>query len=115
MLLGAFIACHLINHAALFVSVEQHIQLMESLRTVYRHRWIECVLLLCVLLQVISGVYFIWERRKRNRTHWLSKLQVVSGAYLAFFLLNHVGAVLFARTVSGLDTNAFDCAYAVPK
>ncbi|MEM8594488.1 MAG: hypothetical protein AAGF06_06710, partial [Pseudomonadota bacterium] len=34
-------------------------------------------------------------------------LQVVSGAYLAFFLLNHVGAVLFARTVSGLDTNVY--------
>ena len=42
-----------------------------------------------------------WKRR----TGWLAWLQAASGAYLALFLLIHVGAVLAGRTMLDLDTN----------
>jgi hypothetical protein len=42
-----------------------------------------------------------------QRQNFFDRLQAVSGGYLAFFLLNYVGAVLFARPVLDLDTNFF--------
>jgi hypothetical protein len=48
---------------------------------------------------VVSG----W-RRRRGAVSWL---QAGAGAYLGFFLLVHVGAVLYGRVSLSLDTNFY--------
>ena len=104
--LGTFILFHLLNHVLILGSVKQHIDLMEILRFVYRNLAIESLLLVCVTFQVSSGVYFVWKRRGQ-RSSIFEKAQAISGLYLAYFLLNHVGAVLFGRISAGLDTNIY--------
>jgi hypothetical protein len=67
---------------------------------------VESILLLCVIFQIVSGVYFVW-RRWGQRSGFIEKAQALSGLYLAFFFLNHVGAVLYGRLVAQLDTNIY--------
>jgi succinate dehydrogenase/fumarate reductase cytochrome b subunit len=104
--IAAFAFAHLANHLVALSSVAAHIAFMEAIRPVYRHRLVETVLLSCVTLQVLSGSWLVlhrWKQRK-GKMAWL---QAASGAYLAFFLLVHVTAVLFGRTVLRLDTNFY--------
>ena len=99
-----FIALHMFNHLAAFESPQAHIDRMESLRTVYRNPVIEIVLLVAVLVQLVLGIRLLLKAR--NDTYTLvGRLQVVSGAYLAFFLIIHVSVVMMGRTILGLDTN----------
>jgi hypothetical protein len=99
MFIAAFALAHLANHLVALSSIGAHIAFMETLRTVYRHGLVEAVLLSCVTIQVLSGAWLVlrrWNQRKG-----------ASGAYLAFFLLIHVSAVLFGRSALGLDTNFY--------
>ncbi|MDB5918171.1 MAG: hypothetical protein JWR40_2405 [Massilia sp.] len=104
--LALFACVHLANHLVALSGIAAHIALMETLRAVYRHGLAEAVLLSCVALQVGSGAWLVlqrWEQRK-GKMAWL---QAASGTYLAFFLPVHVSAVLFGRSVLGLDTNFY--------
>jgi succinate dehydrogenase/fumarate reductase cytochrome b subunit len=42
-----------------------------------------------------------------SATRFFERVQALSGGYLAYFLLVHVGAVLFGRAVLRLDTNFY--------
>ena len=106
ILIAAFATVHVANHLASLSSVALHIAFMEASRAIYRQRFIEVVLLSCVAFQVVSGLWFVirgWKQRQ-GRIAWL---QATSGAYLAFFMLVHVGAVLFGRVILNLDTNFY--------
>lgn len=104
VLLGLFLLAHLANHLAGLAGIDAHIALMERLRVVYRFPLIEALLLAAVGVQVASGITFLVRGWKKRRGA-VYALQAVSGGYLAFFFLNHVGAVLVGRTVLDLDTN----------
>ena len=106
LLIGLFVVFHLINHLCILGGVQLHIDFMESFRLIYRNVIVECLLLACVLFQVCSGVYFVWQRRGK-RSGFLEKAQVISGVYLAYFFVIHVGAVLFGRFGAELDTNIY--------
>lgn len=102
----AFATMHIANHLSSLKSVSAHMAFMEIARNVYRHWAVESPLLLCVGFQALSGLWFVfrgWTQR-RGIVPWL---QARSGIYLAFFLLVHVGAVLFGRAVLQLDTNFY--------
>jgi hypothetical protein len=106
IVLVAYASVHIANHLVGLAGIEAHLAFMESFRTVYRNPVVEAVLLAAVAFQIYSGATFVvrgW-RRRRGLIPWL---QAGSGAYLALFFLNHVGAVLFGRTVLGLDTNFY--------
>lgn len=106
MVIAAFAVAHVANHLVALSSIAAHIAFMETIRTVYRQRLVEAVLLSCVTLQMLSGSWMVlrgWKQRK-GRVAWL---QAASGAYLAFFLLVHVSAVLLGRGVLDLDTNFY--------
>ena len=103
LFIGGFLVLHLTNHLAALGGVEAHITLMDLLRRIYRQPLLEALLLAAVALQVGLGLTFLWRARGR-RHHPVARLQLLSGAYLAFFLLVHVGAVMVGR-FSGLDTN----------
>lgn len=100
---GAFAAVHLVNHLVGLAGIDRHVAFMQAARLVYRQPVLEALLLACVAFQAASGLWLVaagW-RARRGR---VARLQAGSGAYLAFFLVVHVGAVLFGRAVLGLDT-----------
>lgn len=106
LLLVAYAAVHIANHLVGLAGIEAHIAFMRDFRSVYRIPVVEAMLLAAVAFQVYSGLTFVvrgWKQRQ-GLVPWL---QAGSGAYLAFFFLNHVGAVLFGRTVLDLDTNFY--------
>lgn len=101
-----FVVVHIANHLASLSSIATHIAFMDAARTVYRQPVIETFLLSCVAFQIACGLLLVF-RGWRQRAGWIAWLQALSGAYLAFFLLLHVGAVLFGRAVLHLDTNFY--------
>jgi succinate dehydrogenase/fumarate reductase cytochrome b subunit len=100
----AFLCVHVTNHLLAVFGVEAHIAFMEVARRVYRAPMVEPVILLAAAFQVMSGLWFV-ARGWRTRHGAVAWLQAISGLYLAFFLLIHVGAVLHGRLVLALDTN----------
>ncbi|MCW8126105.1 hypothetical protein OQE62_05940 [Microbulbifer halophilus] len=103
LLISVYVLFHLTNHLVALAGVEAHIDFMRSYRQVYRAAPVELLLLICVFFQVASGITFILRRRGQRRG-FFDRAQAISGGYLAFFLLFHVGAVLYGRS-QGLDTN----------
>ena len=106
VLIAAFACLHIANHLASLAGVPSHIAFMEVARKLYRHPIVEFPLLFCVAFQFASGLWLVirgWKQR-RGGVAWL---QAISGAMLALFLLVHVGAVLYGRTVLSLDTNFY--------
>jgi succinate dehydrogenase/fumarate reductase cytochrome b subunit len=101
-----FLAVHVANHLVSTLGIQKHIEFMEAARTVYRASFVEPVLLFCASFQALSGLWLV-ARGWRKRSGAIAWLQALSGLYLAFFLLVHVGAVLYGRAVLGLDTNFY--------
>lgn len=101
--LGIFISAHLFNHAFALVGAENHIAVMNVLRNAYRALPIETLIIALFAMQIVIGVVLA-ARRGRPRGNW-AWAQVISGFVLAYFLLQHLGAVLFMRATSDLDTN----------
>jgi succinate dehydrogenase/fumarate reductase cytochrome b subunit len=106
IVLASYTCVHIINHLVGVVGVEAHIRFMNTARLVYRSQAIEALLLFAVAIQIVSGFNLIvrgWKKRSGS----ISWLQTISGAYLIFFLLNHVIAVIIGRNVLHLDTNFY--------
>ena len=101
-----FVGFHLLNHVYSIFGINAHIQLMKDFRVVYRNIIIETVLLTAVAIQIITGTKLFLKKRK-TASGFFEKLQIRTGLYLAFFLLFHVGVVLFGRYYLKLDTNLY--------
>ena len=106
IVVGAFACLHLANHLASLVSIPSHLAFMEAARHVYRQPAVEPVLLACVAFQACSGLWLV-VRGWRRRVGFVAWLQASAGMYLALFLLIHLGAVFYGRTVLRLDTNFY--------
>lgn len=104
--LSAFIGIHFMNHLAAVGGAEVHIMVMDILRKMYRNPLIEIILLLSVGIQIVTGGVLLF-RKKFRRAGIFDKLQVLSGFYLALFLLYHTGVVLTARFLWDIDTNFY--------
>lgn len=101
-----FIALHFLNHLVGIFSLEGHLKFMEWIRPLYRNQLIEPVLLFALFAQLLIGLILaIRSRGKGWGIH--GKLQVISGCYLIFFLVNHTSAALFTRSTMQLDTNFY--------
>jgi succinate dehydrogenase/fumarate reductase cytochrome b subunit len=106
IVIATYALTHIANHLLSLQSVAAHIAFMEAARSLYRYWIVEFVLLFCVAFQIGSGLWFI-ARGWKERRGLLPWLQAGSGAYLAFFLLIHVSAVLVGRSILQLDTNFY--------
>lgn len=102
----AFVCLHIANHLAALAGVSSHIAFMETARVVYRQPAVELATLFAVAFQIPSGLSFV-VRGWKSRHGFVPWLQAISGAYLALFLIIHVSAILFGRTVLHLDTNFY--------
>lgn len=101
-----FIGLHLFNHFCSIFGADKHIQVMNSLRIVYRNIFIETILLSAVIVQIISGLKLFKANRKIASTKF-EKIHVWSGLYLAIFFVIHLGAVFGGRLLLHLNTNFY--------
>jgi succinate dehydrogenase/fumarate reductase cytochrome b subunit len=106
--LGAFVLVHLANHLVALWGIDAHQSFQIVARTVYRAAFVEPLLLASVLVQATSGVMQLRAGWGRRHGFW-SRLQVVSGGYLLFFLSVHTSAILAVRWL-GLDSNFYAAA-----
>lgn len=103
--LGAFLLVHFANHTALYFGRETHLAVMEGLRGLYRHPFIEWPLFALFAVQIVLGLALIL-RRGRPRGGW-AWAQVLSGIIIALFVLQHLGAVLYVRTTYEFETTTY--------
>lgn len=101
--MALFILLHLSNHLFALFGSEKHLQVMELLRNLYRFPPFEGLLLLAVLTQLFTGLKLVFHKWKNQPA--MVRLQVVSGLYLSFFLIVHVGTILIARFSWHIETD----------
>lgn len=104
--LAVFIGFHLMNHLLILHSEALHIRFMKSARKIYRNRFVESLLLLAVLVRFISGITLVILKWNKVEDYF-DGIQIASGLYLSFFLLNHVIAVVRGRYKLKMDTNLY--------
>lgn len=104
--IAIFIGLHLFNHTWSILGADRHIDMMNNLRLFYRNIFVETILLLAVLVQIVSGLKLFTINRKIAITNF-DKLQIWSGLYLAIFFVIHLSAVLGGRLFLHLDTNFY--------
>lgn len=104
--LAAFITLHLANHALILIGPEAHQTVQNLARAVYRAPFVEPVLIALIAAQIVTGIRRLAKKGwPRLRWAWV---QTLSGAYLAFFLIQHMGAVFATRAFyPDIDTNAY--------
>lgn len=106
IVIAGFLLLHLSNHLFAIGGPDLHIEVMNTLRHVYRYGPVEILLLLSVALQVISGLLLVFTKRFFKQPFYFV-IQVLSGLYLAFFMIYHVRAVLMGRYLWHTDTNFY--------
>ncbi|MGY3441313.1 hypothetical protein [Bradyrhizobium sp. USDA 4473] len=101
--LGLFIVTHLAVHLTALWGPNAHIAALDAVQWIYRNPVGEAVLILAILLQIWTG----FRRFRFSGQSRLRKVQAISGAYLAYFLLVHAGAALATRGIFHVDTNFY--------
>lgn len=102
-----FVALHLAVHLTALAGISAHDRYLSFVQILYRSPSIEPLLLAALLIQIGIGVHFAISRWHSTKGDRWGRLQLVSGLYLAFFVVNHTGAALYARYGAGLETDFF--------
>jgi hypothetical protein len=106
IVIASFLLLHLANHLFALGGPALHIYVMNLFRHVYRFLPVEILLLMCVVFQVISGVTLVFKKGFSKQPFYVI-IQLVSGLYLSFFMINHVCAVLLGRYQGNVDTDFY--------
>lgn len=113
IIIAIFAAAHLFNHAMAWYGIETHRDIMEALRNIYRQPVVETVLLLCFGFQVYSGIKQAVTLRKVPHLSLNDRLQMYAGWAFAFFIVQHIGAVVGQRLYFGTNTDFYFAARVV--
>lgn len=106
LIITIFITLHLFNHLCSIAGAEAHTEVMNTLRLFYRNIFIETVLLIAVIIQIVSGL-ILFKTNRKKAISFFEKLHIWSGLYLALFFVIHLGAVFTGRYLLHLDTNFY--------
>ena len=106
IVIAIFLVLHLSNHLFALGGPALHITVMKYFRMVYRFPPVELLLLLCVTIQIFSGLRLVFAKGFRRRPFY-AIAQAFSGIYLSLFLINHVRAVLLARYEWHVETDFY--------
>lgn len=101
-----FLTLHFANHLIGLEGVDAYLAFTNVARLIYRHPIVEAVVLLAFVVQMISGFAMCrkaWEVKK----DFVSRLYVVSGLYLALFVLVHIVLIAFGRFIVNEDTGFY--------
>lgn len=104
-ILCLYVLFHLANHLTGLVGPELHVEVMDLGRTLYRAGFIEPLLVLAFVFQVVSGLHLAWRWSARVEDR-LRTFQVASGVFLSLFVLGHMNSVfIYGRTYLGIPTD----------
>jgi len=106
IVIAAFLVLHLCNHLFALGGPALHITVMKYFRVVYRFPPVEIILLLCVTIQIVSGLRLVFTKGFRKQPFHVIA-QIFSGIYLSLFLINHVTAVMLARYEWHIETDFY--------
>lgn len=104
IIIASFLLLHLTNHLFALGGPSLHITVMNFFRHIYRFAPVEILLLLCVLFQVVSGIWLVFTKGFRRQPFYIV-IQVLSGLYLSFFMIYHVRAVMLGRFQWKVETD----------
>lgn len=100
-----FVLSHLAIHLTALAGPQWHIATLRVVQIAYRNAIVEPLLLSALGMQVLVGLRLAVRRwRQPGKDGW-AKLQLASGLYLAYFIVNHSAAALYTRYIGGLETN----------
>lgn len=105
--LGFFILSHLAIHLSALAGAETHMALLSKFQGIYRNWAVEPLLYIAIITQVIIGGKLVWRRYSQSQKGFWGWAQIISGAYLAMFMIVHGSAALITRHIIGLDTNFY--------
>jgi len=111
LVLAIFFFFHVINHLCAWGGADMHIRVMKLFRMVYRFPPVEFLLLLCAVVQSISGPILVWQKGFRKNVFDI--MHTLSGLYLSFFLFYHIRAVMLGRFVWNAETDFHFAAWGV--
>ena len=103
IVLATFALAHVFNHSLAIVSLGMHTSVLHVFRLAYRQNVGQTILIAAVAVQVGTGLMMAWKYYLRRSTA-LRNLQLISGVYLAVFLVTHLITVFTTRH-SGIDTD----------
>jgi hypothetical protein len=104
-MIALFLFSHLAVHLFALAGPQAHNAALKSVQWIYRNPVIEPLLVIALVLQIGLGIRLAIRRwREAGKSGW-AKLQLASGFYLVYFIINHTSAALYTRNVGGLDTN----------
>ena len=106
IVIASFLLLHLTNHLFALGGPALHIAVMSLFRHVYRFLPVEILLLVCVIFQVISGAALVFKKGFLKQPLYVI-IQIVSGLYLSFFMVYHVGAVMLGRYQWNVETDFY--------
>ena len=106
LIISLFVCLHLFNHLISVEGAQKHIEVMQTLRGLYRNLFAETLLLMAVGTQIFTGISLFRQNRK-TATSFFERVQLWSGLYLAIFFSIHLSAVFMGRLVLHLDTNFY--------
>lgn len=104
-LLAAFLVLHFLTHLSALFGPDVHIKTLSIAQMVYRNSVVEPLLLIAIITQVGAGVRLFFQRRHAAQRNVWSRIQLMSGLYLAVFFLVHTSAALYTRHFGNLETN----------
>lgn len=103
IVLGIFALAHIFNHSLAVVSLGTNTAVLHALRLIYRQNVGQMILIIAVAVQVCTGLTMVWKYYLRRATV-ARNLQLISGVYLAVFLVTHLITVFTTRQ-RGIDTD----------
>ncbi|PYU68546.1 MAG: hypothetical protein DMG49_15745 [Acidobacteria bacterium] len=103
IVLATYALAHVFNHSLAIISIGMHTAVLHLFRLAYRQNVGQTILIGAVAMQVCTGLMMVWKYHLRRSTP-LRNLQLVSGVYLAIFLVTHLITVFTTRH-SGIDTD----------
>jgi hypothetical protein len=99
-----FLALHLANHLMFPTGPTAYEAVQKVFRHVYRSNTLQPLLVALILFQVGTGLFFVWRLTAAPSDRFRT-FQIVSGVYLAVYVLGHMDSVfIFARTYLSIDT-----------
>lgn len=105
LMLLLFLLPHLVAHLFALSGPQAHEAAPDLVRWTYRQAAIETLLVVLFSSQILLGIGLVRARIRPGTSGRWSHLQLMSGGYLAFFVLLHGTAALVSRYGNDLPTN----------
>ena len=105
LMLLLFLLPHLVAHLFALSGPQAHEAALDLVRWTYRHAAIETLLVVLFSSQILLGIGLARAPIRLGTSDRWSQWQLLSGGYLAFFVLLHGTAALVSRYGNDLPTN----------